>query len=131
MQAITVGASQAITVGRPSGNGRREPDDQRRQGRGRDDRRRVQSTGGKGPWNGRGRLAVGHGRQGRSIGVAKKLTIDAGEEILIKTGDAQLLMKKDGTISLKGKDIAITGSGKITVKATGDMVLKGSKIAEN
>jgi type VI secretion system secreted protein VgrG len=57
--------------------------------------------------------------------------IDAGEEILIKTGDAQLLMKKDGTISLKGKDISITGSGKITVKASSDMVLKGSKISEN
>ena len=88
-------------------------------------------TGGKGPRDGRWRLAVGHGGQGRHSGVAKKLTIDAGEEILIKTGDAQLLMKKDGTISLKGKDIAITGSGKITVKATGDMVLKGSKIGEN
>jgi type VI secretion system secreted protein VgrG len=40
-------------------------------------------------------------------------------------------MKKDGSISLKGKDIVITGSGKITVKASGDMTLKGSKIGAN
>ena len=46
------------------------------------------------------------------------MVIDAGEEILIKTGDAELLMKKDGSISLEGKDITINGSGKITVKAS-------------
>jgi type VI secretion system secreted protein VgrG len=40
-------------------------------------------------------------------------------------------MKKDGSISLKGKDIVITGSGKITMKASSDMVLKGSKISQN
>ena len=115
-QAVTVGGSQVINVGKDVG----------------------ETIGGG--WS--QRVAKDHGTavggsrsatvgKDDSIGVAKKLTIDAGEEILIKTGDAQLLMKKDGTISLKGKDIAITGSGKITVKATGDMVLKGSKIAEN
>jgi type VI secretion system secreted protein VgrG len=66
-----------------------------------------------------------------ALNVTKKLTIDAGEEILIKTGEAQLLMKKDGTIALKGKDISIEGSGKITAKASGDMTLKGSKIGHN
>lgn len=63
--------------------------------------------------------------------IAKKLTIDVGDEILIKTGAASLLMKKDGTIKIKGKDILIEGSGKITAKASGDMVLKGSKIGQN
>jgi type VI secretion system secreted protein VgrG len=63
--------------------------------------------------------------------VGKKFFLDAGDEIALKTGDASITMKKDGTIQIKGKDITITGSGKITVKASGDMVLKGSKIAEN
>jgi hypothetical protein len=31
------------------------------------------------------------------------LTIDAGEQILIKTGDASILLKKDGTIQIKGR----------------------------
>jgi len=40
-------------------------------------------------------------------------------------------MKKDGTITIKGKDIKISGSGKISVKADSDVVLKGSKISQN
>ena len=40
-------------------------------------------------------------------------------------------MKKDGTITIKGKDITVNGSGKIGVKASGDVVIKGAKIAEN
>lgn len=63
--------------------------------------------------------------------VAKKFYLEAGDEITLKTGDASITMKKDGTIQIKGKDITIIGSGKIKAKASGDMVLKGSKIAEN
>ena len=63
--------------------------------------------------------------------VGKKFYLEAADEITLKTGDASIVMKKDGTIQIKGKDITITGSGKIGVKASGDMVLKGSKIAQN
>ncbi len=50
---------------------------------------------------------------------------------MIKTGDASIHMKKDGTIAIKGKDISLTGSGKISVKADSDVTIKGSKIAAN
>jgi type VI secretion system secreted protein VgrG len=40
-------------------------------------------------------------------------------------------MKKNGDITLKGKNIVIDGSGKITVKASSDLKLKGSKIGAN
>jgi type VI secretion system secreted protein VgrG len=40
-------------------------------------------------------------------------------------------MKKDGTITIKGKDITVEGSGKINVKASSDIVMKGSKILQN
>jgi type VI secretion system secreted protein VgrG len=63
--------------------------------------------------------------------VGKKLTIEAGDEIIIKTGDASIAMKKDGSILIKGKDILIQGSGKITEKADGDFVIKGSKVGIN
>jgi type VI secretion system secreted protein VgrG len=66
-----------------------------------------------------------------SVKVGKNLVIDAGESISIKTGDASITMKKDGTISIKGKDITIKGSGKIVVNADGDMTLKGQKINQN
>ena len=66
-----------------------------------------------------------------SLSVGKKLSIDAGDQITIKTGKASITMKKDGTISIEGKDITIKGSGKINAKASKDMILKGKKILQN
>jgi type VI secretion system secreted protein VgrG len=66
-----------------------------------------------------------------SLNVGKKLTIDAGDQITLQTGSASIVMKKDGTITIKGKDITLDGSGKINVKASGDVVIKGSKVTQN
>jgi type VI secretion system secreted protein VgrG len=66
-----------------------------------------------------------------TLNVGKKLTVRAGDEVSITTGDASITMKKDGTIEIKGKDITLSGSGKINVKASGDIVMKGSKIVQN
>jgi type VI secretion system secreted protein VgrG len=63
--------------------------------------------------------------------VSKKFVLDAGDEITLKSGDASITLKKDGTIQIKGKDITISGSGQVGVKASSDLVLKGSKIAGN
>ena len=40
-------------------------------------------------------------------------------------------MKKNGDITITGKNITITGSGEIVGKATKDMTLKGKKILQN
>jgi type VI secretion system secreted protein VgrG len=40
-------------------------------------------------------------------------------------------MKKDGTISISGKDISVSGSGKINIKASSDITMKGSEIKQN
>ncbi|MGX9179712.1 type VI secretion system tip protein TssI/VgrG [Mesorhizobium sp. BHbdii] len=66
-----------------------------------------------------------------SISVGKKLVIDAGDEILIQCGSAKIMMKKDGTIGIEGKDISVKASGKISIKASSDITMKGSKISEN
>ncbi len=66
-----------------------------------------------------------------SLTVGKKLTIEAGDEIIIKTGKASIVMKKDGTISIKGKDLSVDGSGKIDVKASKNITMKGKKILQN
>jgi type VI secretion system secreted protein VgrG len=66
-----------------------------------------------------------------SLTVAKNLTISAGDSISITTGSASITMKKDGTITIQGKDITIEGSGKINAKASSDIVMKGSKILQN
>ena len=66
-----------------------------------------------------------------TLSVAKNLKIDAGDSITLTTGSASITMKKDGTITIKGKDITIEGSGKINAKASSDIVMKGSKILQN
>lgn len=65
------------------------------------------------------------------LDVGKKLVITAADELSITVGSASLTMKKDGTITIKGKDIKLEGSGKINVKASSDLVLKGSKVTAN
>jgi len=66
-----------------------------------------------------------------SVTVGKTLTVSAGDQILLHTGSASLLMKSDGTITIKGKDITIKGSGNISVQAAGNITLKATTIKEN
>ena len=54
---------------------------------------------------------------------AKKIQFVADDEINIKTGDAEIIMKKNGDISIKG--------GKINIKGSGDITIKGSTVKEN
>jgi type VI secretion system secreted protein VgrG len=66
-----------------------------------------------------------------SLSVGKNLTITAADSISLTTGQASILMKKDGTIVISGKDITVTGSGQIVMKASKDVVVKGKKILQN
>jgi type VI secretion system secreted protein VgrG len=66
-----------------------------------------------------------------SIKVGKKLTIDVADSITLTCGSSSVTMKKDGTISIEGKDITIKGSGKINVNASSDVIIKGSSIHNN
>jgi type VI secretion system secreted protein VgrG len=54
---------------------------------------------------------------------AKKIQFEAEDELSIKVGSAELILKKNGDILLSG--------GKINIKGSGDVVIKGSKIAGN
>ncbi|MGX8009536.1 type VI secretion system tip protein TssI/VgrG [Mesorhizobium sp. ORM8.1] len=65
------------------------------------------------------------------IKVGKTLSIEAGDAIVIKCGSAAIGMKKDGTITIEGKNITIIGSGEIEVKASSNITMKGSKINQN
>lgn len=66
-----------------------------------------------------------------ALTVGKTLSITATDSITLTTGSASLTMKKDGTISINGKDVTVDGSGKINVKASSDITMKGSKILQN
>jgi type VI secretion system secreted protein VgrG len=54
---------------------------------------------------------------------AKKIQLVADDELTFKTGDAEVVMKKSGDITVKGKKIHIEGSG--------DVIIKGSKVKAN
>jgi len=54
---------------------------------------------------------------------AKTITMDADDEVIIKTGSAKIVMKSNGDITLSGKTINIKGSGNV--------VIKGSKVITN
>ncbi len=66
-----------------------------------------------------------------SVAAGKNVTINAKDSIVLECGSSSITMKKDGTILIEGKDIAIKGSGKIDVKASGDVNVKGSKVHNN
>lgn len=68
---------------------------------------------------------------GDTTQVGKTYALTAADEISLTTGDASIIMKKDGTITIQGKNITIKASGKINAEASGDMTLKGSKILQN
>ena len=63
--------------------------------------------------------------------VGKNFTLEAKDSITLKCGSALIVMKKDGTITIKGKDVSIDASGKISGSASGDIKFKGSKIHQN
>jgi type VI secretion system secreted protein VgrG len=65
------------------------------------------------------------------LNVARQLLIDAGDEVTIKCGAASITLKKDGTVTIKGKDIVIDASGDGTFKAGKNILLKGHKILDN
>jgi len=54
---------------------------------------------------------------------AKKIQLVAEDEMSFKTGEAEITMKKNGDVTIKGN--------KINVKGDGDIVIKGSKIKAN
>jgi type VI secretion system secreted protein VgrG len=61
----------------------------------------------------------------------KNLVLEAADAITIKVGKASVTLKKDGTVTIDGKDLTMKGSGKINVKASSDVTIKGSKVQSN
>lgn len=58
-----------------------------------------------------------------SLHSAKTITFKADDEIVLQTGSAKIVMKKNGDITISGKNI--------TVKGSGNVVLKGTKVTAN
>ena len=61
----------------------------------------------------------------------KNVTIRGADSLELVCGAASILLRKDGTIVIKGRDITIDGSGKVNVKSSSDVVIKGAKVSQN
>ena len=82
-----------------------------------------------------------------TINAGKTMNITVGDEFTLTVGQSKLVMKKDGTIQITGKDIDLNGSGavvakagkdvgitagaKMNIKAASTIVVKGSKVQMN
>ena len=62
--------------------------------------------------------------------VGKTMDIDVGDKFTLTVGKSRLEMKKDGTITLSGKDIVVKGAT-VVVKGDSSVKIKGSKIDNN
>ena len=66
-----------------------------------------------------------------TIHVKTKLIIDAGSEIVFKTGAASITLKSSGDIAIRGKSLSVTASDKVNIRATSDVQIKGARNAQN
>jgi len=69
---------------------------------------------------------------GKNLDVkGKNVKVQAVDSLELVCGAASIVLKKDGTIAIRGRDITIFGSGKVSVKAAADDVIKGTQIRQN
>jgi type VI secretion system secreted protein VgrG len=123
-RAVTVGAAQAVTIAgslteNVGGSVSVHIGGKRSEAVGSDEN--VSIAGGQ---------TVTVGKKG-ALKVTQQLVIDAGDEIVLKAGEASITLKKNGDIVLKGKNLTSDASGKMSLKAAADLLLKGSKISQN
>jgi type VI secretion system secreted protein VgrG len=69
--------------------------------------------------------------ENQTVNIGKKFSLTAGDEISLTTGSSSIVMKSDGTITINGVDISVTGTGEINLKAAKNIVMKGKKILGN
>lgn len=123
-QAITVGANQSITVGtdQTTAVGSRQATTvgaDKTLNVGRDSMEQIAGMSSTSIGSDAS-LSIG---SNLNLNIAKASMIDAGDELVLKTGAALQTMKKNGDITIQGKNIII--------KASRNLVLKGSNILQN
>jgi type VI secretion system secreted protein VgrG len=58
----------------------------------------------------------------------KKVTITAGDELVLECGSASITLKSSGDVTIKGANLALTGTGDVDLEATGNCTAKGMKV---
>ena len=74
-------------------------------------------------------------KENDALDIAKKYTLSAGDQITLTCGMAKIVMKKDGTIEISGKDVKLSGTASAKVDGTQTAIsgtqvdVKGTKTA--
>lgn len=57
--------------------------------------------------------------------------IESPHSLVLRSGKASIVLKRDGDIVIEGRNIDIKASGKLSTKASGEATIKGSNIRQN
>ena len=68
---------------------------------------------------------------GSTTPVSPQLQEDFTEDIIVPPDGLTTIVNEDGTITIKGINITVNGTGAIKVVASNDLVMKGKKILQN
>jgi type VI secretion system secreted protein VgrG len=74
-------------------------------------------------------------KQNDKVDVTKQFTLKAGDQITLECGLAKIVLKKDGTVEISGKEVKVKGTLKASIDATQVAIsgtqldLKGTKTA--
>jgi len=55
--------------------------------------------------------------QDLAVKARKHIAIGSGDDLALRSGSASIVMKKDGEVAIKGKDVSLEAAGKIVGKA--------------
>ena len=55
--------------------------------------------------------------QDLDVKARKHIAIGSGDDLALRSGSASIVMKKDGEVAIKGKDVSLEAAGKIVGKA--------------
>lgn len=77
-----------------------------------------------------GKLAQSIGADG-TLAFGGSLTLEAGDQLVLKCGSATITLKKSGDITIKGKKVDVSGSGPVNVKSSAALSIKGSMVKVN
>jgi type VI secretion system secreted protein VgrG len=62
---------------------------------------------------------------------AKRVVLEAREEIVLTAGQACITLRADGTITISGSEIALRSSGSVRIRASSDITLTGARLVGN
>jgi type VI secretion system secreted protein VgrG len=66
-----------------------------------------------------------------TVGDATIKALSSGGRIDVEVGDASAVLKKNGDITLKGKNITLKGSGNVEIAASAKLKLSGAQVEVN